>query len=142
MPPLALKPNGGNMPSLTKKICSVEGCSNKYFSTGYCSTHFQRQWKIDHPLYSTWSNMLHRCYQSKAHNYSYYGARGVQVCERWLTYQNFEDDMLRGYKRGLTLDRYPNKDCNYEPSNVRWPLEVIKHSINDYVRVACQDVQV
>jgi hypothetical protein len=40
-------------------------------------------------------------------------------CERWLKFENFLSDMGKR-PDGMTLDRYPNKDGNYEPGNCRW----------------------
>lgn len=69
--------------------------------------------------YSIWSSMMTRCYNKKAINFEHYGGRGIVVCERWHAYLNFLADMGRCQK-GLTLDRYPENDGNYEPGNCRW----------------------
>ena len=44
-------------------------------------------------LYSRWYKMLSRCYDVNSHNYKWYGANGVYVCERWLHYKNYEKDV-------------------------------------------------
>lgn len=73
------------------------------------------------PLYGTYKQMLQRCYNPKHKYYSYYGGRGIKVCDRWRGpsgFASFLEDM--GEKRqGLTLDR-TNNDGDYEPSNCRW----------------------
>lgn len=53
--------------------------------------------------YQCWQDMKGRCYNMKAQQYKNYGARGIKVCDRWLTsFENFVADM--GYKPdGLTL---------------------------------------
>lgn len=71
------------------------------------------------PTYIAWSTMKNRCLNPKSANYAYYGGRGISICERWMTFANFLADMGER-PRGLTLDRYPNNDGNYEPGNCRW----------------------
>jgi hypothetical protein len=67
---------------------------------------------------TSWRNMLERCRRKKNNRFHVYGGRGIKVCERWLDFQNFWDDMgLR--PDGMSLDRV-NSDGNYEPSNCRW----------------------
>lgn len=68
--------------------------------------------------YQSWMAMKARCFRTSHHNYRYYGARGITVCERWLTFDNFLADM--GERPGTTsIDRI-NCDGNYEPGNCRW----------------------
>lgn len=57
-----------------------------------------------------------------------YGARGIKVCERWLTFANFLADM--GEKpKGKTLDRIDGTK-GYFKENCRWatPLEQAANS--------------
>lgn len=63
--------------------------------------------------------MKRRCLESSHPDYIRYGARGIKICERWLTYKNFENDMLQSYREGLTLDR-TNNDGDYCPENCKW----------------------
>ena len=70
------------------------------------------------PTYEVWYNMQHRCFNKNNHVYKNYGGRGITVCDRWLKFENFYEDM--GDKpKGLTLDRNDNHG-NYEPSNCSW----------------------
>lgn len=75
------------------------------------------------PLYTTWAGMKQRCSDPNHIEWERYGARGIRVCERWLSYPNFLEDILReiGPKpgRGFSLDRKDNAK-GYEPGNVKW----------------------
>ena len=68
--------------------------------------------------YSVWQHMLRRCLDSKDKCYESYAARGITVCKRWLTFENFLADMGER-PAGLSIDR-KNNNGNYEPGNCRW----------------------
>lgn len=72
-----------------------------------------------HRLYPMWGQMIARCTRPNATGYKNYGGRGVTVCDRWMDFQYFIDDVWPTYSEGLTMDRKDN-DGNYEPSNCRW----------------------
>jgi len=69
-----------------------------------------------------WSGMIQRCTTENTKNYSSYGGRGIKICDRWLGesgYVRFLADMGR-CPPGMSIDRYPNNDGDYEPTNCRW----------------------
>lgn len=49
--------------------------------------------------YILFCNMLKRCYSKESDDYKNYGAIGVRVCEEWLCFEKFENDikLLDGY---------------------------------------------
>lgn len=71
-------------------------------------------------IYEIWSGMLKRCNNPNSKAYKNYGGRGIMVCERWLNFSNFYEDTKVGYSDDLSLDRFPNTNGNYEPTNFRW----------------------
>ena len=71
--------------------------------------------------YRAWKAMKKRCYNLKYEHYQDYGGRGITVCDRWLeSYDNFLQDIGRRPSKKHSLDRYPDINGNYEPSNCRW----------------------
>jgi len=70
--------------------------------------------------YITWRSMIDRCERVGNKSWPLYGGRGIKVCARWREdFNNFLLDMGKPHQ-GKTLDRYPNRDGNYEPENCRW----------------------
>lgn len=67
--------------------------------------------------------MKSRCLNPKHKWYSYYGGRGISVCDEWLKFEPFmEWAFVNGYSDTLTIDRI-NNDGNYEPSNCKWSTQ-------------------
>ena len=70
------------------------------------------------PTYHSWRNMRTRCRNLNYTGYKYWGGRGIKVCERWDSFENFLADM--GEKpEGLSIDRI-NNELGYDPFNCRW----------------------
>ena len=70
-------------------------------------------------FYRSWADMRKRVLNINNVAYNNYGGRGIKICDRWLKFENFMEDMYPTYKKDLTLDRI-NVNGNYEPSNCRW----------------------
>jgi len=71
------------------------------------------------PTYSSWQNMITRCTNTNAIEYSSYGGRGIGVCPRWSDFANFLKDMGVRPSPHHSIDRIKN-DGNYEPKNCQW----------------------
>ena len=70
--------------------------------------------------YNTWHMMQQRCTNPNAINYSYYGGRGITICERWFnSFENFLIDVGRAPSPKHSIDRI-DVNGNYEPGNVQW----------------------
>jgi hypothetical protein len=67
--------------------------------------------------YRIWKYMVQRCTNPKTARYKDYGGR-ITVCERWLKFENFLEDMGE-CPNGLTLDRIENNQGYYK-ENCRW----------------------
>jgi hypothetical protein len=73
------------------------------------------------PEYRAWDAMKTRCYCPSTIRFERWGGRGITVCDRWKnSFENFLADMGPKPSSRHSLDRYPNKDGNYEPGNCRW----------------------
>lgn len=90
---------------------------------------------IERKEFIAWERMQDRCRNKNYHSYHRYGGRGISVCERWRGkdgFLRFLKDVGKAPSPKHTLDRYPDKNGNYEPGNVRWatPKEQAENRTN------------
>ena len=126
-------------------ICKVEGCTRNVRARGLCSMHYQRfmHHGTTDPLeshdglrtkypdeYRSWYAMVRRCVKENQNAYKKYGAKGVELCDRWqggYGFKNFLEDMGEKPKHGdtngglplYTIDRIDTKKGYYK-ENCRW----------------------
>lgn len=101
-------------------VSATVGAMNPNFKHG----HGRKNGKIS-PEYKAHQELIQRCLNPCNKNYSDYGGRGISVCARWLGpegFANFLADMGEKPepKHSYSIDRFPNNNGNYEPSNCRW----------------------
>jgi len=95
------------------KVKSCGECINH----GLTGTRFYRIWKA----------MKTRCSNPNIRQYHLWGGKGIKVCNKWLTFEGFREDMYDSYllsvgkngEKNTTIDRIDNKK-GYELSNTRW----------------------
>jgi len=70
-------------------------------------------------IYNVWAAIIQRCTNANDKHYKNYGGRGITICKRWRKFENFNEDMGKGWKRGLTIER-KNNEKGYYPDNCEW----------------------
>lgn len=78
-------------------------------------THGMRYTRV----YEIWSGLLKRCLNSSSKTFEFYGGRGIEVCERWKSFENFYADMGNPPTDAHTIER-KDVNGNYELENCVW----------------------
>jgi hypothetical protein len=79
--------------------------------------------RLQKKMAHTYAGIIDRCHNPDCTSYYWYGARGIEMCERWqCSLDAFIKDMGPPPTAQHSIDRI-NHNGNYEPSNCRWATQ-------------------
>ena len=90
-------------------------------------------------LSDIYNHMIQKCYNETSEAYKYTGAKGIRVCDEWLTGWKFNIWAIEnGYRDGLTLVRidetkdFTPENCIWEDSSIvsKWNNGSVAISVN------------
>lgn len=103
-------------------LVSISDLRKREATNGGCSKCYRvkhGRGKSTDPTYSKYQAMRQRCENEKHRSFANYGGRGIKVCERWMSFENFLADMGDCPSDKHSIERR-DSDGGYEPNNCEW----------------------
>ena len=95
------------------------GCLRRELARANAIKRNTKHGKTGTKVWLSWSSMLERCNDTSHKAYGDYGGRGITVCDRWLEFNNFYEDMGEPPSDKHSIDRIDNNK-GYYLENCRW----------------------
>ena len=90
------------------------GCLAREWSKEGQKTHGRRR----SLTYEIWASVKQRCLNPRNKDYKHYGERGITICERWMKFDNFLEDM--GEKPEKHSIERIDTNKGYYKENCKW----------------------
>lgn len=78
---------------------------------------------INTRIYKIWVGIKTRCTDVNSRPYKNYGGRGITICDKWMMFEGFYEDMGSGYSDNLSIDRVDNNK-GYSKENCKWSTRI------------------
>jgi hypothetical protein len=115
------KIHGYKMYTCTCKCGTVKDVKHSHLAsnkTHSCGCSWTKHGMARSNEYRVWDSMIRRCHSETHKAYKNYGARGIEVCDKWRKFDGFFEDM--GIQpKNMTLERI-NNELGYSKDNCKW----------------------
>lgn len=111
---------GGNLHSGHTRSCGCRKGGIKHGEAGGPKLRRSRE-------YQALVGIIRRCTDPDFPGYHNYGGRGIKVCKEWNSLNKFPAFLAHVGRRpgpGYSIDRWPDKNGDYQPGNVRWATDL------------------
>ena len=97
-------------------------------------------------FYARWQNMKTRCLNKNRKDWPNYGGRGIKICNSWINFPNFKQDMYDTFvehyinhgAKNTTLDRI-DVNKGYYKNNCRWATKQEQGKRRDSIYYSYRD---
>lgn len=112
--------------AIVRYDCAVRGNVRDRYKKTMCGVACIGNASSYHQAYNMWESMIHRCYDKNYISYSRYGAKGVRVCDKWLCFEYFLEDLplIDGYDNWIKNPTLYHIDKDYKQRGLGYECKI------------------